>query len=132
VAGIEQVSLETYVLPHFWLAGDEEGACLAPIPFRLRVAAAPYSAATPTGGLETRLVDAGAGTAAEFDKLGASARGAVALVRSEEMHSLDDLFGEYLRNSALVEAASRAGVAALLLQSTRRSGLLYRHPMTLD
>jgi len=48
------------------------------------------------------------------------------------MKTFDDLFAEYLRNSSLVAAARKAGVAALLLQSTRPRGLLYRHPMSFD
>src|SRR5262249_54164187 len=54
------------------------------------------------------------------------------VVMSEEMRTLDDLFAEYLKNSPMVEAAKKAGVAGLLLQSTRPAGLLYRHPITLD
>jgi Zn-dependent M28 family amino/carboxypeptidase len=45
------------------------------------------------------------------------------------MKTLDDLFAEYLKSGPMVEAARKAGVAALLVQSTRPHGLLYRHPL---
>jgi Iap family predicted aminopeptidase len=78
------------------------------------------------------VVDAGEGTAESFAKLGGRARGAIALVRNPEMKSLDDLFAEYMRNAPLLEAARKAQVAAVLLQSSRPRGLLYRHPMDLN
>ena len=63
--------------------------------FPLRVAAAPGTPSTP-GAVEAPLVDAGAGTAESFAKLGARARGAIALVSNPEMKSFDDLFAEYM------------------------------------
>ncbi len=48
------------------------------------------------------------------------------------MKSVEDLFGEYARNAPLLDAAQNAGAAAVLIQSTRPRGLLYRHPMMLD
>ena len=47
------------------------------------------------------------------------------------MKTLDDLDAEYLHNSLLIHAAEKAHVAAILLQSTRLRGLLYRHPVSL-
>src|ERR1051326_9003324 len=47
------------------------------------------------------------------------------------MKSLDDLFAEYFKSGPMVAAARKAGVAALLLQSTGPHGLLYRHPLAL-
>ncbi|MEO6323628.1 MAG: M20/M25/M40 family metallo-hydrolase, partial [Thermoanaerobaculia bacterium] len=59
------------------------------------------------------------------------ARGAIALVRSGEMKSVDDLFGEYMKNGSLLEAATKAKVSAIWIQSSRPRGLLYRHPISL-
>jgi carboxypeptidase Q len=56
----------------------------------------------------------------------------VLLVHSKEMKTFDDLFAEYMKNPGLVEGASKAGAAALLIESTRLRGLLYRHPLTFD
>src|SRR6267142_114910 len=58
-AGID-VKTEPFQVPSLWLPGKAEGDCTAPETFALRLAAAPYSASTPSGGpLDARLVDAG-------------------------------------------------------------------------
>ena len=131
-AGVDAVTLESFTVPGLWLPGPTEAACVSPEPFALRVAATPFSASTPGGrALEARVVDAGDGLDADYARLGAAARGAVALVRNPEMKTAADLFGEYMRNASLLEAAGRAQVAAIFLQSSRPRGLLYRHPMGL-
>ena len=127
-AGADSVTLETFPVPKSWVPEAAEGECVAPERFALRIAAAPYSGST-SGTVEARVVDAGEGTPEAFAKLGAAARGAIALVGSREMKTLDDLFAEYMKSGPMVEAARNAGVAALLLQSTRPHGLLYRHPL---
>jgi hypothetical protein len=79
--------------------------------------------------LEAPLVNAGDGSPESFARLGKKARGAIALVLSPEMKSEGDLFAEYGRDGTMFAAAERAGVAALLVQSTQPGVLLYRHPM---
>lgn len=131
-AGVDSVAVESFGMPASWLPRRAEAECLAPAAFAVRVAAAPLSASTPgSKPIEASVVDAGDGTPEAFSKLGASARGAIAIVSSPESKTLDDLFAEYFRNGPLLEAARRAGVAALLVQSTRPRGLLYRHPAVL-
>ncbi|HKA86127.1 MAG TPA: M28 family peptidase [Haliangiales bacterium] len=120
-AGLE-VKTETAPVPQLWLGGAARAACVKPEPFALAVSAAPGSASAL--GLEARLVDAGDGT-----KMSAGARGAIALVGIGEMRSLDDLFAEYMRTPALVAAATKAGIVALLLESSHPRDLLYRHPV---
>jgi carboxypeptidase Q len=130
-AGVADVKIEPFDVPNLWLGQTAAAECVAPEHFNVRLAAAPYSPSTPVGRpLEAQLVLAGDGSPEAFAKLGARARGAIALVTSDEMKTLDDLFAEYLRNSSLVAAARKAQVAALLLQSTRPRGLLYRHPVS--
>ncbi len=129
-AGLTPV-LEPFQIPNQWLPVSSDAAALAPEQFPIRLAAAPFSGSTK-GTLEAALVDAGDGSDADFAKLGSRAKGAIALVHSAEMKTFDDLFAEYLRNQPLIAAAQHAGVAALLLQSTRPRGLLYRHPLSLD
>ena len=130
-AGIQNVKVETYTVPSLWLPVAAEGACVSPEPFPIRVVATPYSPSTPQNRpLVARLVDAGDGTAQDFARLGARARGAIALVHAPEMKTLDDLFAEYFKNLPMLAAARKAHVAALLLQSSRPRGLLYRHPMS--
>jgi len=128
VAGADRVETETFTVPKLWLPEAAEAECTSPERFALRVAAAPHSEST-AGTMEARVVDAGEGAREAFAGLGSSARGAIALVMSKEMKSLDDLFAEYLKSGPMLEAARKAGVAALLLQSTRPHGLLYRHPL---
>jgi hypothetical protein len=129
-AGIEDVALEPFTVPALWLGGDAAASCVSPETFPIRIAAAPYSASTPAGPpLEARLVDGGSGAPADFERLGPAARGAVALVRTKEMATLADLFAEYMRDRAMMEAAEEAGLAGVLLTSTRPRGLLYRHPV---
>jgi hypothetical protein len=74
-------------------------------------------------------VYAGEGSPEAFARLGKKAHGAVALVLSPEMKSEADLFAEYGRDASMLAAAERAGVAALLVQSSQPNVLLYRHPM---
>jgi carboxypeptidase Q len=132
-AGLGRVTAEPFNVPNFWQGERAEARCLFPAEFPIRLAAAPFSAGTPGGReLEAPLIDVGDGTSEAFAKLGTSARGAIALVHSREMKTLDDLFGEYLRNGPLIDGAQKAGVAALLLQSTRPDGVLYRHPVEAD
>ena len=129
-AGVDSVSLESYTVPALWLAGSAKGECLAPERFPIRLVAAPFSGSTPGGRIEAPLVDVGDGSKEAFAKLGRTGRGAIALVTSREMKTFDDLFEEYARDGPILEGAQQTQVAAVLLQSTRPRGLLYRHPVT--
>jgi Iap family predicted aminopeptidase len=129
-AGADAVRLEPFPVPFLWLPGTAELAIVSPENVSLRVVACPAAPST-SGAITAKAVDAGEGTGEDFARLGAKAKGAVAVVRSKEMKSVDDLFGEYMRNGTIFEAARKAGAAAVLLQSTRPRGLLYRHPVGL-
>jgi hypothetical protein len=127
------VAFEPFTLARAWAPRSIEASCLNPTAFPLRVAAAPGTGSTPKGqAVEALLVDAGDGGDEAFAKLGASSSGAIALVRNPEMTSLEDLFGEYMKSPGILAAARKAGVAAVLLESSRPRGLLYRHPMTFN
>ncbi|HMD86015.1 MAG TPA: M28 family peptidase [Terriglobia bacterium] len=127
-AGVQSTWTESYTIPGSWVGGADRAECLAPVEFPIRVAAGPFTAPTPGGhALEAPLVNAGDGSAESFARLGDKARGSIALVLSPEMKTEADLFAEYGRDGAMVEAALRAGVAALLMQSTQHGVLLYRH-----
>ncbi len=131
-AGIESTWTEAYTIRASWTGGADQAECIAPAEFPIRLAAAPFSAPTPGGqALEARLVNAGDGSAEAFARLGESARGAIALVLTPEMKSESDLFGEYSRDDTLLPAAQKAGVAAVLMQSSHPGVLLYRHPVVL-
>jgi hypothetical protein len=128
--GVDGVFTESFTVPQAWTAATAAAEVIAPEQFAIRLAAAPYSAST-NGAIEAPLLDAGEGKPEDFAKLGAGAKGAIVLISSREMKSLDDLFAEYMKSPVLIEAARTAQVAALLLQSTRPHGLLYRHPLAM-
>ena len=128
-AGVK-VAIEPFTMPQIWLPRTAEASCVAPSKFPLRIAAAPGTASLRV--LEAPLVDAGEGTPADYERLGAKAKGAIALVHSPEMKTFEDLFAEYMKCRALLEAARKAGASALLIESSRPRGLLYRHPMTFN
>ncbi|HEY3349321.1 MAG TPA: M20/M25/M40 family metallo-hydrolase [Thermoanaerobaculia bacterium] len=129
-AGADAVRTEAFPVPFLWLPGTAELSIVSPESVSLRVAACPAAPSTP-GAITAKAVDAGEGTDADYARLGAKAKGAIAIVRSKEMKTADDLFGEYMRNGVILDAAKKAGAAAVLLQSTRPRGLLYRHPVGL-
>ncbi len=130
-AGLQKTRLEPFTVPNLWLPESSEASVIAPAAFPVRLAAAPFTASTK-GALDATVLDAGEGTPADFDKLGDRARGAILLIRSKPMQTFDDLFAEYMRNPVLLEGAQKTGAAALLLESTRLRGVLYRHPLTFD
>ncbi len=124
---LPRVETESFTLPVLWLPGTVEVRVTAPESFPVRAAAAP--AAPSTAPLEARVVDAGEGTESDFARLGKSATGAILLVHQQEMKSLEQLFEEYMRSGPLLRAARAARAVAVLLESTRPRGLLYRHPV---
>ncbi len=129
--GLDNVRLESFTVPNLWLGESSEASVVQPVPFVVRVAAAPFTASTK-GSTEGALIDAGEGSAEDFAKIGARGRGAILLVHSKEMKTFDDLFAEYMKNPDLLQGATKVGAAALLIESTRPRGLLYRHPLTGD
>lgn len=129
--GIENVSVEPFKAQSMWLPVSAEAAAVSPATFPIRIASAPMSPSTK-GAIEARIVDAGQGSPEDFAKLGGAVRGAIVLVHSSEMKTFDDLFAEYMRNGGLMEAARKHQPVAMLLESTRPRGLLYRHPISLN
>jgi hypothetical protein len=129
-AGADAVRTEAFPVPFLWLPGTADLSIVAPESIPLRVVACPAAPST-SGAITAKAVDAGDGTEEDFARLGAKAKGAIVVVRSKEMKTADDLFGEYMRNGPIFAAAKKAGAAAVLLQSTRPRGLLYRHPVGL-
>ena len=128
-AGADTVRLETYPVPVKWEPVSAMASVLSPVEFPLSVISFGLAPSTP-GPVTAPLVDAGMGTKEEFDRLGASAKGAIALVRSKPMRSFDDLFAEYLAAPGMMQAATAHGAAAVLFLSTRPRDLLYRHTIT--
>jgi len=129
--GVQKVSVEPFTAPSMWLPVTAEASAVEPVKFNIRIAAAPMSPST-NGVVEGSIIDVGEGTSETFDHLGATLKGSIVLVHSGEMKTFDDLFAEYMRNGELLAMARKYQPAAILLESTRPRGLLYRHPITLD
>jgi hypothetical protein len=96
-AGLTHVTIEPYTIPHTWLPGTISVEAVAPAQFPIRAAAAPVSPST-AGAIEAPVIDVGDGAPEAFAKAAGRLKGAVVLVHSSEMKTLDDLFAEYLRN----------------------------------
>lgn len=126
-AGVE-ARAEAFEMPELWLEAraatvvEGDGVRFAP-----RVAAMPFSAATPEGGLTAPVVSAGKGSAEEFARLGARARGAFALIETPMLEDIPGLFTEYVAASTIEERAFGAGVAGLVYTGSRPGNQLYRH-----
>ncbi|HEY1434147.1 MAG TPA: M20/M25/M40 family metallo-hydrolase [Thermoanaerobaculia bacterium] len=128
-AGVDSVRLESYPVPAQWEAVSISAAVVSPSEIPLRAVSLGLTPST-AGPVTAAVVDVGEGRRADFDRLGATARGAIALVHSKPMASFDDLFAEYMSGPETMLAAVDHGVAALLFTSTRPRDLLYRHTIT--
>ena len=128
-AGVDSVRLESYPVPAQWEAVSISAAVVSPSEIPLRAVSLGLAPSTP-GPVTAAVVDVGEGRRADFDRLGATARGAIALVHSKPMNSFDDLFAEYMLGPETMLAASDHGLAAILFTSTRPRDLLYRHTIT--
>ncbi|HTO76339.1 MAG TPA: M20/M25/M40 family metallo-hydrolase [Thermoanaerobaculia bacterium] len=128
-AGVDSVGLEGYPAPAKWEGESAAASLVAPERFPVRVVSFALAPST-AGAIEAPLADGGDGRRADFDRLGAAARGAVVLVRSNPMRSFDDLFAEYMAAPETMQSAVDAGAAAVLFTSTRPRDLLYRHTVT--
>ena len=138
-AGLENVHAEPYPAPRTWLAGAESAEVLSPRAGwatpgseRLRVAAMPFSTATPPEGLEADVVDVGEGDAEAFAGAGARVAGRLVLFHTAPMRSLEDLFKEYMDTPGRLARAREARAAGVLWMSTHPGRLLYRHNATLN
>lgn len=124
-AGADSVRTEPFRMPVSWEEGETRVEVTAPARFRVRAVAIAWTPPTP-GPMRARVVDVGQGSPPELDKAG-DLRGALLLVHSKLLESWADLFQEYLKAPAIIEAAARRGAAGIAFLSTREHDLLYRH-----
>ena len=106
--------------------------CSRRSPFPVRIASAGWSPPTADGGINADVIDVGAGDEAGFAKTGARVKGAIVLIHTQELKSLNDLLQEYYQGPAIVDRAVMSGAAAIFWMSTRPHLLLYRHTLGLD
>jgi carboxypeptidase Q len=137
-AGLENVHAESYTAPVLWVPGEESATVVrprnpwdAPVAAQLRVAAMPFAGGTPAGGLEADVADVGLGDVGGF-KAVTSLRGRWALVHTNPIASIPDLFNEYVIAPGIFDRARRAGATGVLWIADRPSLLLYRHQITFN
>ena len=126
-AGVDEVHTEKYTIPVTWSEGSSRLEVLSPAPFPVRMVSVAWSPATPANGIEADVVDVDAGGETDFARAGGSARGAILLVHTDVLHTMDDLFQKNLRGPGIVDRSVAAGAKAILWMSTREGLLLYRH-----
>jgi len=126
-AGVDDVHTEKFTIPRTWSEGASHIEILAPLSFAAHAVSVAWSPATPPGGIEAQLIDAGAGTSEDLGRIGGASRGAILLVHTNVLRTFDNLFAEYLRNPGIMERAASAGASAILWMGTREGTLLYRH-----
>lgn len=131
-AGIDDVHTEKFTIPHTWSEGATRVEILSPSPFAVHAVSAAWSPATPAGGIEADVVDAGSGTSEDFVRAGGSARGAILLVHSNVLRSFADLSEEYVHDPEIIRRSITAGAGAILWMGTREGMLLYRVGLALD
>jgi carboxypeptidase Q len=119
---------EPFQMPGLWLERSASSTVRGKgLEFSPRIAAMPFSTATPKGGLTAPLLDAGKGTEKELKTLGEKAKGAFLLVDTTELKNVDDLFREYAEAAEIEQRAFAAGVAGVVYVGSRPNNLLYRH-----
>jgi carboxypeptidase Q len=131
-AGVESVHTEPYSIPNSWSEGATRLEVLSPMPFPVRLVSIGWAPATPAGGITANVVDVGAGDAAGFARAGGAATGAIVLVHTELLQTLEGLFAEYMQAPGIIDRSVAAGASAILWESSREHGLLYRHINTTD
>ena len=131
-AGVDDVHTEKFTVPAGWSEGHTHAEVLAPVAFSIRLVSTGWSPPIPEGGITAGVVDAGDGDDAGFAKVGAAANGAIVLIHTKELATLEDLAGEYLADPAIIERARKTGAAAIFWMSTRPNLLLYRHTTALS
>ncbi len=126
-AGVE-ARKEAFQMPGLWLERSASASVRGPgVDYAPRIAAMPFSTATPRGGLTAPLLDVGKGTEKDFQKLGEKAKGAFLLVDTAELKDVDGLFREYAEAAEIEQRAFAAGVAGVVYVGSRPNNLLYRH-----
>jgi hypothetical protein len=131
-AGVPRVSTEMFGMPRRWEEDRSTARIVTPESTPLRIVAAPYSLPTPDGGLEAPVVHLGNGEPVDFERAGERVRGAWILLDSEVIVTLGDLFHDYIRLPPIMDHATRAGAAGMLIVGSRQHNLLYRHMPTFD
>jgi len=131
-AGVDSVHTEDYSIPVRWTEGATHLEILSATPFPVRLVSIGWAPPTPNGGITANVVDVGEGQPADFARIGNAARGAIVLVHSELLQTLDELFAEYMQAPEIIDRGVTAGASAIIWMSSREHLLLYRHTNSTD
>lgn len=127
-----RATTETFEMPMQWQERAITASISGDVGFDPHVVAKPFSSGTRDGGpLEAPLLDAGTGSAADFERLGERANGAWLLIETpvlDDEIGLAGLFAEYGASAASDLRAIEAGAAGIIYMSSRPKNLLYRLP----
>jgi hypothetical protein len=121
------VTNEDFVMPFQWRENAVTASIGGDTAFEPRVISRPFSAAA--NALQAPLIDAGAGTEADFERLGDDARGAWALINTPVLDDdigLGGLFGLYADALVAETNANAAGVAGVVFMSPYPKNLVFR------
>jgi hypothetical protein len=121
------VSTEDFEMPREWRDTVVSASISGDVEFVPNVVARPFSAAA--NALNAPLVDGGAGTAADFARLGETAKGAWVLLETPVLDDdigLAGLFGIYGNNYVAETHARAAGVAGVITMSPYPKNLVSR------
>lgn len=121
------VKTEDFTLPATWDENVVAVSVSGDVEFELDAVAKPYSA--DANALSAPLLDAGTGSAADFERLGDAATGAWVVVETpllDDNVGLGGLFGLYGDARAFETNAINAGVAGIVSMSPYPKNLVYR------
>ena len=118
---------EAFSMPRFWLERSATAMVTGDVNYSPRIVAMTFSIGTPPEGISAPLVDGGSGTAADFERLGDTAKDAFVIIETEELLDIDGLFREYMQAVGVEKKAFAAGATGVIYMSSRPKGLLYRH-----
>ncbi|MDQ6830001.1 MAG: M20/M25/M40 family metallo-hydrolase [Gemmatimonadota bacterium] len=126
-AGVD-MRKEPFTMPSLWLERSATVTIAGEgIRFSPRVAAMPFSVASPPAGITAPLIDIGFGGDADFKTAGAKVKGAIILVEQKELLDVDGLFREYDESAKIEDRAFAADAAGIVYMGSRPNDLLYRH-----
>jgi hypothetical protein len=120
---------EAFDMPNQWQERAVSAAIEGDLRWEPDVVAKPFSSGAEQ--LTAPLLDAGTGSAGDFGRLGAAARGAWLLVETpvlDDEAGLQGLFAEFVDAAVITPRAVDAGAAGLVYMSSRPKNLLYRLP----
>jgi carboxypeptidase Q len=124
-AGADSVHTENFTIQASWAEGATRMTVVAPESFVVRLVSLSWAPALAPQ-QHVQIISVGHGAAEDFSKAGALS-GAIVLVSTNEMHTWEDLFAEYLNAPGIIDRAVKAKALAIAFQSTRPHDLLYRH-----